>query len=356
VNVDPTHYVNVNIGEQGTVEMVVVDGWDAYMHEVGRVRRLTPTDELELGRRIVHGDTQALHQMVEANLRLVIAVAKRYRGEGIVMQDLVQEGNIGLLRAAQKFDYRKGYRFSTYAIWWIRQAVRRAVAHQAYAIHVPVHIQEGRGQAERALTGAPPPDGDARAPADAERGAAEFSAQTLDLARRAQQTVSLEPPHRSPPPRGVGGEGAGGRIQAGPRDDRRGPQIHFAQLPSLTAIGRPVAAAPLSAFLAHGHHPDDVAAGSIKDRIREAGRRRGFKPGEPRRGIEGDPFVAGSIEIGLAPPGLRPDAGCCGAHRPSSSRPKGLKCYPTAACPRLLSGCGWSRHSQCRPTKQRYAT
>src|SRR5437016_4228306 len=132
-------------GEQDTVEMVVVDGWDAYMHEVGRVRRLTPTDELELGRRIAHGDTQALHQMVEANLRLVIAVAKRYRGEGIVMQDLVQEGNIGLLRAAQKFDYRKGHRFSTYAIWWIRQAVRRAVAHHAYALHVPVHIQEGRG-------------------------------------------------------------------------------------------------------------------------------------------------------------------------------------------------------------------
>ena len=181
-----------DIGEQDTVEMVVVDGWDAYMHEVGRVRRLTPTDELELGRRIAHGDTEALHQMIEANLRLVIAVAKRYRGEGIVMQDLVQEGNIGLLRAAQKFDYRKGHRFSTYAIWWIRQAVRRAVAHQAYAIHVPVHIQEGRGQAERALTGAPPSDGDARAPADAERGAAEFSAQTLDLARRAQQTVSLE--------------------------------------------------------------------------------------------------------------------------------------------------------------------
>jgi RNA polymerase primary sigma factor len=180
------------VGEEGAVETAEVDGWDTYMREVGQVRRLTPADELELGRRIAHGDAQALRQMIEANLRLVIAVAKRYRGEGIALADLVQEGNIGLLRAAQKYDYRKGYRFSTYAIWWIRQAVRRAVAHQAYAIHVPVHIQEGRGQAERALTGVPPPDGDDRAPADAERGAAEFSAQTLDLVRRAQQTVSLE--------------------------------------------------------------------------------------------------------------------------------------------------------------------
>src|ERR671933_102006 len=137
-----------DIGEQDTVEMVVVDGWEAYMHEVGRVRRLTPTDELELGRPIAHGDTQALHQMVEANLRLVIAVAKRYRREGIAMQDLVQEGNIGLLRAAQKYDYRKGYRFSTYAIWWIRQAVSRAVANQAYVIRVPVHVQERMGPAE----------------------------------------------------------------------------------------------------------------------------------------------------------------------------------------------------------------
>jgi RNA polymerase primary sigma factor len=150
------------------VETVEVDGWDTYMREVGRVRRLTPADELELGRRIAHGDAQALRQMIEANLRLVIAVAKRYRHEGLTLADLVQEGNIGLLRAAQKYDYRKGYRFSTYAIWWIRQAVRRAAANQAYAMHIPVHIQEGTGEAERALTSSHLPGGDDGAPVDTE--------------------------------------------------------------------------------------------------------------------------------------------------------------------------------------------
>ncbi len=176
-----------------------VDGWAAYMREIGRVRRLTPAEELELGERIAHGDDVALRRMVEANLRLVIAVAKRYRHEGIGLQDLIQEGNIGLLRAAQKFDYRKGYRFSTYAIWWIRQAVSRAVANQAYAIRVPVHIQEGMGQAERALAElqmrgkAAEPADDARELAEAPASpSSPISSATLELARRARQTVSLE--------------------------------------------------------------------------------------------------------------------------------------------------------------------
>jgi len=180
-------------------ETTEVDGWATYMREIGQVRRLTPAEELALGERIARGDDAALRRMVEANLRLVIAVAKRYRHEGIGMQDLVQEGNIGLLRAAQKFDYRKGYRFSTYAIWWIRQAVSRAVANQAYAIRVPVHIQEGLGQAERILAGAQAAkdmddvsdagDGDGRSPA-APRSP--ISAETIELARRARQTLSFD--------------------------------------------------------------------------------------------------------------------------------------------------------------------
>ncbi len=171
-----------------------VDGWAAYMREIGRVRRLTPAEELELGERIAGGDDEALRRMVEANLRLVIAVAKRYRHEGIGLQDLIQEGNIGLLRAAQKFDYRKGYRFSTYAIWWIRQAVSRAVANQAYAIRVPVHIQEGMGQAERALAELQLQDrsGDEPGAPPAGHTSSPISGATLELARRARQTVSLE--------------------------------------------------------------------------------------------------------------------------------------------------------------------
>jgi RNA polymerase primary sigma factor len=185
-------------------ETTEVDGWATYMREIGQVSRLTPAEELALGARIAGGDDEALRRMVEANLRLVIAVAKRYRHEGIGMQDLVQEGNIGLLRAAQKFDYRKGYRFSTYAIWWIRQAVSRAVANQAYAIRVPVHIQEGLGQAERLLAGDPttsaqaPEDRDGGGDADDagdERPAAPrsaISAETIELARRARQTLSFD--------------------------------------------------------------------------------------------------------------------------------------------------------------------
>ena len=172
-----------------------LQGWAAYMREVGRVRRLTPDEEITLGRRVADGDEEALHRMVEANLRLVVAVAKRYRHEGIGMLDLVQEGNIGLLRAAQKFDYRKGYRFSTYAIWWIRQAVSRAVANQAYAIRVPVHIQEGMGQAERALMAAEAPDDGAEIDSafqPSPTAQPHVSAATLDLARRARQMLSLE--------------------------------------------------------------------------------------------------------------------------------------------------------------------
>ena len=182
-------------------ETTELDGWATYMREIGQVRRLTPAEELALGARIAAGDDEALRHMVEANLRLVIAVAKRYRHEGIGMQDLVQEGNIGLLRAAQKFDYRKGYRFSTYAIWWIRQAVSRAVANQAYAIRVPVHIQEGLGQAERLLAGAQEArDDDMDGARNAGDGGDErpvaprspISADTIELARRARQTLSFD--------------------------------------------------------------------------------------------------------------------------------------------------------------------
>jgi RNA polymerase primary sigma factor len=163
------------------------DGWAIYMRDIGQVRRLTAAEELELGQRIKEGDRAALQRMVEANLRLVVSVAKRYRHEGLPLHDLVQEGNIGLMRAAQKFDYHKGFRFSTYAIWWIRQAVSRAVANQAYAIRVPVHIQEAMGQAERALV--PIEEGDDTLPGAAREP---LSAQTVELARRARQTVSLE--------------------------------------------------------------------------------------------------------------------------------------------------------------------
>ena len=113
-----------------------------YLKEIGRIPMLTAEEELELGRQIAEGDTEARRKMEEANLRLVVAVAKHYAGKGMQFMDLIQEGNLGLIKAVEKFDYRKGYKFSTYATWWIRQAITRAIADQARTIRIPVHMVE----------------------------------------------------------------------------------------------------------------------------------------------------------------------------------------------------------------------
>ena len=113
-----------------------------YLKEIGRVPLLTPEDEQRLARRVAAGDEAARQQMIEANLRLVVAVAKRYAGRGMLLLDLIQEGNMGLLKAVEKFDYTKGYKFSTYATWWIRQSITRAIADQARTIRIPVHMVE----------------------------------------------------------------------------------------------------------------------------------------------------------------------------------------------------------------------
>ena len=113
-----------------------------YLREIGRVPLLTPEEELTLAKRIHDGDEEARNQMVEANLRLVVSIAKRYSGRGLSLLDLIQEGSFGLLKAVEKFDYTKGYKFSTYATWWIRQSITRAIADQARTIRIPVHMVE----------------------------------------------------------------------------------------------------------------------------------------------------------------------------------------------------------------------
>ncbi|MBZ4663122.1 MAG: rpoD [Caloramator sp.] len=113
-----------------------------YLKEIGKVPLLSADEEIELAKKIEKGDQEAKKKLAEANLRLVVSIAKRYVGRGMLFLDLIQEGNLGLLKAVEKFDYRKGYKFSTYATWWIRQAITRAIADQARTIRIPVHMVE----------------------------------------------------------------------------------------------------------------------------------------------------------------------------------------------------------------------
>ena len=113
-----------------------------YLKEIGKVSLLTADEEIERAKRMEQGDEEAKKRLAEANLRLVVSIAKRYVGRGMLFLDLIQEGNLGLIKAVEKFDYRKGYKFSTYATWWIRQAITRAIADQARTIRIPVHMVE----------------------------------------------------------------------------------------------------------------------------------------------------------------------------------------------------------------------
>ncbi len=170
------------------------DSLQLFLKDIGKVDLLTAAQEVELAKRIERGDHRAKQEMVEANLRLVVSIAKRYRNQGLPFLDLIQEGTIGLVRAAEKFDYRKGFKFSTYATWWIRQAVARALADKGRTIRMPVHVVEKLNKivrSERKL----------RAELSREPTAIEI-ARDLDLTideveqiqRSAQTPVSLEKP------------------------------------------------------------------------------------------------------------------------------------------------------------------
>jgi RNA polymerase primary sigma factor len=138
----------------GDLAVTTTDALQLFLNEVGRYKLLTAEEEVELAKRIERGDQEAKDLMVNSNLRLVVSIAKKYQGHGLSLLDLIQEGIIGLIRAVEKFDWRRGYKFSTYATWWIRQAVQRGVANKAREIRIPVHIVDRErkiGRAEREL-------------------------------------------------------------------------------------------------------------------------------------------------------------------------------------------------------------
>ena len=151
--IDPDLFIEEELDEEEEIDVEKIDlsvpegvGVEdpvrMYLKEIGKIPLLSTEDEIELAKKMELGDTEAKKRLAEANLRLVVSIAKRYVGRGMQFLDLIQEGNLGLIKAVEKFDYRKGYKFSTYATWWIRQAITRAIADQARTIRIPVHMVE----------------------------------------------------------------------------------------------------------------------------------------------------------------------------------------------------------------------
>src|SRR6266581_3321484 len=173
---------------------ISTDALQLFLNEIGRHKLLTAAQEIGLAKRIERGDHRAKQEMVEANLRLVVSIAKRYRNQGLPFLDLIQEGTIGLVRAAEKFDWRKGYKFSTYATWWIRQAVARALADKARTIRMPVHVVEKLNKILRTERKLRAEKG--REPTSADIAAElEMPIEEVEQIRRTSQTpVSLEKP------------------------------------------------------------------------------------------------------------------------------------------------------------------
>jgi len=170
------------------------DSLQLFLKDIGKVELLTAAQEVELAKRIERGDHRAKQEMIEANLRLVVSIAKRYRNQGLPFLDLIQEGTIGLVRAAEKFDHRKGFKFSPYATWWIRQAVARALADKARTIRMPVHVVEKLNKIVRSERKLRAELG--REPSSAEIGRdLELTPDEVEQIRRSSQTpVSLDKP------------------------------------------------------------------------------------------------------------------------------------------------------------------
>jgi len=171
-----------------------LDSLRLYLRSIGRVNLLTAEQEVTLAKRIERGDMAAKQQMVEANLRLVVSIAKAYLGRGLTFLDLIQEGSLGLIRAVEKFDYRRGYKFSTYATWWIRQAVTRAIADKGRTIRIPVHMVEKLNKVVHVERQLVQELGREPTPEEIARQLECTAREVRDILRLAQQPVSLEKP------------------------------------------------------------------------------------------------------------------------------------------------------------------
>lgn len=165
-----------------------------YLKEIGRVPLLTADEEIEIAQRMEQGDEEAKKKLAEANLRLVVSIAKRYVGRGMLFLDLIQEGNLGLIKAVEKFDYRKGYKFSTYATWWIRQAITRAIADQARTIRIPVHMVETINKLIRVSRQLLQEYGREPTPEEIAKAMGISEGKVREIIKIAQEPVSLETP------------------------------------------------------------------------------------------------------------------------------------------------------------------
>ena len=189
----PKGYDNAPI-QADSKNAVIDDPVKVYLKDIGRVPLLTPEEEIDLAIRIADNDQEAKDRLTKANLRLVVSIAKRYVGRGMMFLDLIQEGNLGLIKAVDKFDYTKGFKFSTYATWWIRQAITRAIADQGRTIRIPVHMVETINKVKKTSNMLLHRDGKDPTPEDI---AAELGMpidKVRDILRISQEPVSLETP------------------------------------------------------------------------------------------------------------------------------------------------------------------
>ena len=189
----PAPAVTEDLSDMSAPEGISIDDpVRMYLKEIGKVPLLTADEEIDIAQRMEQGDEVAKKKLTEANLRLVVSIAKRYVGRGMLFLDLIQEGNLGLIKAVEKFDYTKGFKFSTYATWWIRQAITRAIADQARTIRIPVHMVETINKLIRVSRQLLPEYGREPAPEEIAKDLGLSEAKVREIIKIAQEPVSLE--------------------------------------------------------------------------------------------------------------------------------------------------------------------